>query len=203
MSNYCIQSLIKKELHPYGLTVTLNQSEYEYSTYPDSLLYSSVGYINSNSEIQKQIDTRTRFVVSKFRLGLNKWMGQLFQTSNITRSMYQYQIPILHYTIELMNKDKRINLVSNRKGSYHLCPLHFHGIMFVNDKINDRFQRYVGNDKLMDFSERFNGSEIKPLTDVHNWNSYINKKNNSYYYPYSDFYPIAYKTNPNEFLTHS
>jgi hypothetical protein len=200
---YNIEKLINPNFIAYALTVTLKQNSTEHEKYPDCLMYTDEKYINTNQEIKKQVDQRTDQVVKSFRLGLNKWNSHFLQTSNITRPNYMIRIPIIHFTIELMKRYERKTLVETKKGGIGICPLHFHGIVFVKSNMNDRFIRYVGDDKLLDYSGRFLSSRIEKLEtqqDAHRWNNYINKSNDSYYYPWSDFYPISYKENPDNFI---
>lgn len=204
--NYSITKLINPNFIPYSLTITLKQNATEYDNYPDSLMYTDAKYININQEVQKQVDQRARQVLKSFRLGVNKWMTHFLQTSNITRTNYINKTPIIHYTVELMNKYERSKLVANKKGAIGICPLHFHAILFVKSNMNDRFIRYIGDEKLLDYSGRFLSSRIEMLKteqDMYKWNDYINKSSDSYYYPFSDFYPILYKENPDKFIESS
>jgi hypothetical protein len=203
---YNITTLINPNFIPYSLTIALKQNATEYDNYPDSLIYTDAKYININQEVQKQVDQRVKQVLKSFRLGLNKWNSHFLETSNITRTSYINKTPIIHYTVELMNKYERRNMVADNKGGIGICPLHFHGIVFVKSYLNDRFFRYEGDDKLLDYSDRFLSSRIKRLEteqDVYKWNDYINKSSDSYYYPFSDFYPISYKENPDKFIESS
>ena len=144
---YNIKQLLTPAYLPYALTVTLKQNEQEWTNYPNSLFYTNAKYINNNNkEIHCKVNKRTNQILDSFRIGMDQWASHFLQTTNITRNSHMANSPIIHYTIELMDNYKRRELVSSVKGSFGICPLHCHALVFVKAAMCERFKRYVGDD---------------------------------------------------------